>query len=263
MAGNAKTLLALVLACSLGGDARAEEDVAIAAGCFEIGCQQGIGCKHAPTRTVCLDAYRIDRTEVTNAAYRECVSSGACDVPVKPGKDYSDDGASNRPVRGVTWDQASAYCTWVGKRLPTEAEWERAARGPGEGLHPWGDDRPTCEHVRFGACGRGEPDTEPVCSHAKGHSPEGLCDMTGNVAEWVADWWAPISKRARKLETRNPRGPCGGKATCKGRTLRVVKGVPHPTPSVMQVATRGPGRPRAHSLRGFRCAASDSRLPSP
>lgn len=173
-----------------------------------------------PAHTVELDSFWIDRTEVTNAQYGRCVEAGACRPPVESGsysrESYYGDGAfDDYPVVWVGWQQAVDYCAWVGARLPTEAEWEYAARGPEGFLFPWGD---TFDGTRLNYCDAhcelgpndpsiddGYPDTAPVGSYPSGASWCGALDMAGNVREWVADWFGPYYGRQA-----NPRGPRSG-----------------------------------------------------
>jgi formylglycine-generating enzyme required for sulfatase activity len=179
-----------------------------------------------PTRRIHLDWYYIDKHEVTVAQYRRCVKAGACTRPPK-GKwcNYNHPDREDHPVNQVTWYQARAYCAWAGKRLPTEAEWENAARGTGARRYPWGSAPPSCKRVIMAynpkryrppepapkvgpGCGRGT--TWPVGSRAPaGDSPYGLQDMAGNVKEWVWDWYH--ERYYRRSPTRNPRGPSRGK----------------------------------------------------
>ena len=151
-----------------------------------------------PAITIALSAYFIDRTEVTVAAYRACVAQKGC-ADVRP--IYPDFDAPTQPMTGVSWYEAQAYCRAQNKRLPTEAEWERAARGPEGHLTPYGDAPVTCAEAvirddRGRSCGTrkaaGDPDTGkvlPVGSRPAGH--HGLFDMVGNAEEWVFDWWTP------------------------------------------------------------------------
>ncbi len=155
------------------------------AGFFQMGSTTG-PANEQPRHPVLLDGFFIDRTEVTNAQYRACVTAGDCtpggtiDSFTRPG--YRDDPAfDDYPVVGVTWDQAVAYCSSVGKRLPTEAEWEYAAAGPNSLTYPWGNS------FNLSLTAAGSPDTEPVDSFPGGASPVGALNMAGNVAEWVAD----------------------------------------------------------------------------
>ncbi len=162
-----------------------EDMVLIPAGSFEMGSASGEP-DEAPPHEVSLNAYFIDKTEVSNADYRACVNDGGCpqtsspDGFTRPG--YRDDPAFNTyPVVGVNWDQAAAYCRWAGRRLPTEAEWEYAARGPDSLTWPWGNS------FNANLSAANSPDTEPVNSFPGGASPFGVFNMAGNVNEWVQD----------------------------------------------------------------------------
>jgi formylglycine-generating enzyme required for sulfatase activity len=136
-----------------------------------------------------VPAFRIDRTEVRVSEYRHCVEDGACEPPaVASGCNWNEPGRSDHPVNCIDWEQAAAYCSWVGKRLPTEQEWEKAARGTDGRTYPWGNEGPSCETaVMRGARGTGcgQASTAPVASRDRGRSPYGLFDMAGNVHEWT------------------------------------------------------------------------------
>jgi formylglycine-generating enzyme required for sulfatase activity len=176
-----------------------------------------------PVHTVVQDGFWIDRTEVTNAQYRRCVESGACDPPAEsrsPSGElyYGNQTYDDYPVVYVTWHQAAAYCAWASGRLPTEAEWEYAARGPESWRYPWGDE---FDGTRLNYCDAncqmgwadGSVDdgygyTAPVGSYPRGASWCGALDLAGNVWEWVADWYdAAYYARA---PSRNPPGPLSG-----------------------------------------------------
>jgi formylglycine-generating enzyme len=249
----------------------------IPGGCTVVGCSGSVDCKlslAAPSRKVCLSPFLIDRAETTVAEYQACVAAGIC-TPVAPfnGGPLNShlSGRERHPVVGVTWDQAASYCRWAGKRLPSEAEWERAARGPtGDGrFFPWGERPwlPTCETavVYFseaeGKCEsdqpREEPFTRPVCSRPRGNSPEGICDMTGNAAEWVADWF--LSEKSRQGGSgKDPRGPCPGRGRCPGARGHVIKGGNWLLPELFaRIHTRAPPyKPYVPWGAGFRCARS-------
>ncbi len=170
-----------------------------------------------PMRAVFLDAFWIDQTEVTNGMYALCVLEGGCTVPslqntLTRQDYYANLSYAEYPVVNVTWEQAADYCTWAGRRLPTEAEWEKAARGTDGRTFPWGEAPPTCGHLRFGDPGPGQQscgeDTAQVGSFEIGISPYGAFDLSGNVWEWAADWYAADAYETAPDE--NPLGPPSG-----------------------------------------------------
>ncbi|HET6371125.1 MAG TPA: formylglycine-generating enzyme family protein [Nitrospiria bacterium] len=141
-----------------------------------------------PRHTVTLPAYEIDEFDVTNAQYRTFIAaSGHPSPPYWIGQNYPP-GKANHPVTFVTWFDANAYCQWVGKRLPSEAEWEKAARGTDGRVYPWGDKQ---EVKRANVPPLGLGDTTPVDAFKGGRSPYGLYDMSGNVFQWTNDWFLP------------------------------------------------------------------------
>jgi formylglycine-generating enzyme required for sulfatase activity len=150
-----------------------------------------------PVHTVFLNAFYIDKYEVTNAQYKLCVNAGECQSP----KDFSSNTRpsyfdnpefDDYPVIYVDWNMARAYCEWRGGRLPTEVEWEKAARGTDGRTFPWGETL-DCEHANYGqgASKSCEEDTTPVGSYESGQSVYGLYDMAGNVNEWVSSLYQP------------------------------------------------------------------------
>ena len=149
----------------------------------------------------------------------------------------------NRPVVGVSWFEADAYCSWKGGRLPTEAEWERAARGPAGTRYPWGNEPPIdTSHANYNTVA-GQP--TPVGLFPKGNSSEGLCDILGNVWEWCGDWYGPYEAGSQE----NPTGPQGGKS----KVLR--GGAWSNVPRLVRVSFRGRyGPSNRYVLLGFRCA---------
>lgn len=195
-----------------------------------------------PEHVVYLDAYWIDQTEVTIAQYKMCVETGKCrEVAPQAGRNYdmympryNDPIYANYPVAYVNWEMASEYCSWAGRRLPTEAEWEKAARGTEGNMFPWGNELPTFEHLNspplgcednpFTALGFTAPSCESrlppmevveVGQYPKGASPFGVLDMGYNVSEWVADWYSTTYYASSP--NSNPRGPESG-------SMRVSRG---------------------------------------
>jgi formylglycine-generating enzyme required for sulfatase activity len=208
-----------------------------------------------PQHKVTLDAYWIDRTEVTRGQYDRCVAAGKCAAP-----ETGDAGNKNHPVVGVTWDNAAAYCAWAGRRLPTEAEWEKAARGTDGRMYPWGNAAPDCGRANYagksGTCAGG---TTMMESYPAGASPYGVLDMAGNVWEWVSDWYG--STYYSSSPVNNPTGPQNGQA-------RVLRGGGwSSTDRSIQAMRRNSHLPMNQSNTiGFRCAVAltpvISRVPS-
>ena len=162
-------------------------------------CQRVWFDDEQPAHEVYLDALWIYKHEVTNKQYRLCISAGECEG------DLDDYPADDYPTVAINWFEADAFCQWAGGRLPTEAEWEKAARGTDGRRYPWGEDSPTCSPAQYGHCLGG---TVPVGSFPKDASPYGALDMAGNVWEWVADWYDPdyyVSSPGS-----NPTGPSTG-----------------------------------------------------
>lgn len=150
-----------------------------------------------PQHRVYLDAYWIDSTEVTKEQYQKCVASGKCAAPTCSGTE-----PGNHPAVCVAWRDAENYCVWAGRRLPTEAEWEKAARGIDGRKYPWGNDPPDDRRLNSdNAVGS----TTPVGAYPTGVSPYGALDMAGNVWEWVSDWYGENYYLNALL--RNPTGP--------------------------------------------------------
>ncbi len=206
----------------------------IPAGAFTMGAtdlQAGAFSLERPPHPVTLDAYWIAQTEVTNAQYARCVKAGRCQPPLTSESFtrksyYGNLDYDNYPVVFVSWDDAHAYCSWVGGRLPSEAEWEKAARGDDSRTYPWGE-KLDCAHANYWEYERQDrrtgshtlkhlgcqKDTVAVGSYPSGASPFGILDMVGNVAEWVADWYGKYSSSAQV----NPAGPLDG-------SYRVLRG---------------------------------------
>jgi len=187
----------------------------IPAGEFTMG-RNGSFANQYPTHTVTLDAYWMDQTEVTNAMYAKCVEAGMCNPPKRNVSStrnsyYGNSEYDDYPVIYVDWNMAKTYCEWAGARLPTEAEWEKAARGTDGRTFPWGEDL-DCNKANYSDC---VGDTSMVGSYDYGKSPYGLFDMAGNVWEWVADWYD--SNYYSISPSLNPQGPTSG-------TVHVLRG---------------------------------------
>ena len=201
-----------------------------------------------PQRTIYLDEFYIDKYEVTIGRYRRCAEAGVCRQPPDGSGErdhyYDDPAYDDYPVVYVSWDDAQTYCHWVGKRLPTEAEWEKAARGTDGRWWPWGNE---WAEGRANAS-QGYTDTMPVGSFPEGASPYGVMDMIGNVREWVDDWYDAYLGNSYQNEDF-------------GRQYKVVRGGLMKDPILWnrfkaRVATRRYFPPTDMSAhQGFRCLA--------
>ncbi len=223
---------------------------------FNSGCQRSWFTNEEPPHIVSLDAYWIDKTEVTNAMYARCVQAGACKPPSQYSSRthdsyYSDSQYADYPVIYVDWNDANTYCQWAGARLPTEAEWEKAARGTDGRMYPWGNSSPACSLANFSPNGSSAcvGDTKAVGSYPAGASPYGALDMAGNVWEWVADWYSDTYYASSPAN--NPSGPSSGQ-------YRVLRGGSW---SFSEYSVRSAYRSRLEPdsrsyLIGFRCSRS-------
>ena len=168
------------------------EWIRIPGGSFRMGSKTG-DSDERPDHRVTVKDFDLAKTEVTVAQYRACVRAGACSVPGTGAYcNWGDDSRDDHPVNCVDWDQARAFALWAGGRLPTEAEWEFAARSGGRArLFPWGNETASCKRAVMagGGDGCGKNRTWSVCSKTLGNSVQGICDLTGNVWEWVEDCW--------------------------------------------------------------------------
>jgi formylglycine-generating enzyme len=201
-----------------------------------------------PRHSVYLDAFYIDKFEITTSRYAGFMKATGRELPSK-WSEVRLVSHGERPVIGVLWQDADAYCRWAGKRLPTEAEWEKAARGTDGREYPWGNEPPTPRRANFNKCceWKGYDVLAVVGSLEAGRSPYGIYDLAGNVSEWVADWYDNTSYKY-ELD-RNPKGPADGEE-------KVVRGGSWFDPGPLQrSALRSRSYPSASSTdRGFRCA---------
>lgn len=231
--------------------------VFVPAGEFQMGADSAdAAADEYPRHTVYLDAFWIGRTEVTNGMYAKCVADGICSEPAERksatrGSYYGNSSFKDYPVVNVDWTQAQTYCAWAGGRLPTEAEWEKAARGTDERAYPWGNEEPACALGNFDNC---IPDTVKIGLYPGGASPYGLLDMAGNVMEWTADWYS--SSYYSDSPAENPTGPSSG-------PYKVVRGGYYGSlTSVSLYNIRSARRSveyvdRAEDTIGFRCVVVD------
>ena len=214
------------------------------------------GVDERPNHEVFVDGFYMDIYETTNGRYLEFVTETGHRVPQHPTDstrglwqgNMMPASVTNLPVINVDWFDAEAYCRWAGKRLPTEAEWEKAAKGDNDWRFAWGDIEPTTEHANFNQIGwRGESTLAQVGGYEKGKSPYGVYDVAGNVWEWVSDWYQ-VDYYAQS-PTHNPQGP----ETGKYKALR-SSGWQGETPQ-MRVFTRIKSLPNdRNNSTGFRCA---------
>jgi formylglycine-generating enzyme len=228
------------------------EMVTIPAGSFIRGSKPGEGrLDEQPRRKIFLNAFSIDKYEVTNVRYSEFLKETLHRPPLnvygdKPLMEESPE-IANVPVVQVTWHDAVDYCFWAGKRLPTEAEWEKAARGTDARRFPWGDDSPDLLKANFDKEWEDTRTLKDVGALPKGQSPYGLHHMAGNVREWVQDWYDADYYAASP--ERNPKGPDNG-------ILKVVRGGSWKSfEADLRAASRGKGgfALKTHGI-GFRCA---------
>lgn len=230
--------------------------VEVPEGTFQMGCDTDndpfCGDDQRPLHNVSLAAYYIDKNEVTNARYKACVDAGVCTAPnptssATRSSYYGNAAYAQYPVLNVTWGQADVFCQWDNKRLPTEAEWEKAARGSaGTQRFPWGGAEPDCARANYDGC---VGDTDQAGNRAAGASPYGLLDMSGNVWEWVSDWYD--EDYYQSSSGVNPTGP----ETGYGRVVR--GGSWYSSESFLTVTNRSWFEPgQADDETGFRCARS-------
>ncbi len=223
--------------------------VLVPQGEFMMGDSSHPGLNDYPQHKVYLDAFWIDQIPVTNSMYALCYRAGVCSEPALKYNTYFANWVyRDYPVIFVNWTQAQAYCQWAGRRLPTEAEYEKAARGTDSRRYPWGDQSPTPRLANFGGL-LGE--TQSAYRYVLGASPYGALNMVGNIREWVWDWFDPQYYAVSPYA--NPRGPdAGTQRSLRGGSLNE---------SALEIRAfwRFAHEPQSAGLsRGFRCAESTS-----
>lgn len=230
--------------------------VQVSAGEFIMGSDKGDE-DEAPTHRVSLHAFYIDKFEVTNGRFAKYVEA----IQSEPPWGFADKDTpvthADRPVRWVNWMDAMGYCLWIGKRLPTEAEWEKAARGTDERMYPWGNDPPTPVHAVYGLKEGGAETVSVIGNHHMGQSPYGVQDLAGNLYEWVMDWYdADYYSNFINSPAINPRGPSEG-------TAKVQRGGSYiNTPYRLRTSFRTKGDPAEQDPNvGFRCAQDVPKQP--
>jgi len=217
--------------------------VLVPAGRFVMGDDE-----ESPRRELFLDAFYIDRYEVTTGRYAKFLAATGSLRPPDGWEELDLARGDELPVVGVDWNDAVAYCKWVGRRLPTDSEWEKAARGTDERRYPWGNESPALDRANYQNSSPSAYDggLTKVGSHAAGRSPFGVHDLAGNANEWVADWY---SESFPAGEARNPKGPASGEG-------HVIRGGGRFEPAERILSTkRYHGQPdlRGEDI-GFRCA---------
>ena len=227
------------------------EMVIIPAGPFIRGSAPGEGrLDEQPRRKIYLNAFAIDKYEVSNAHYMKFLDETLHKAPLNVFAERplnKEEGIANLPVVQVTWHDAVDYCFWAGKRLPTEAEWEKAARGTEGRLFPWGDQPPTPQRANYEKDWDGKKTFVEVTALPEGQSAFGLFNLSGNIREWVQDWYdAGYYSLAPE---KNPKGPETG-------ILKVIRGGSWRSfDTDLRAASRGKGgfALKTHGI-GFRCA---------
>lgn len=227
--------------------------ILIPAGPFLMGSETGQEDER-PVHRIELDSFYIDKYEVTVSRYARFLQAESPDRPFLWAQ-ATQGAQGQKPVIGVDWFDAKEYCKWVGRRLPTEAEWEKAARSDDQRTYPWGNEPPTRTHANAGQrTWSGYETLWAVGSHARGSSPYGVADLAGNVWEWVADWYDQTYYATGPK--KNPQGPRQG-------PLRVLRGGAWNNDAAnIRATNRAAYTPSARRNDvGFRCAMNADRPP--
>ncbi len=220
-----------------------------------------------PEYIVEVSTFFMDKYEVTNAEFDKCVKAGGCQrFKNYNHRLYNGFRGPNQPAVPISWKMAFDYCKWAGKRLPSEAEWEMAARGAMEATkYPWGNEAPDCTKAYYRGCRKSGIDmTQNVGSYPPGHY--GLYDMAGNGYEWVNDWASESREKCgAACIGKDPKGPCGGKFPCKGHTKKVLRGGSFWWPAQYMTGTsrRLEEVESGGNRISFRCASSAPYLNNP
>jgi len=220
----------------------------VPAGEFLMGRENAKGTS-GPAHKVYLDAFWIDRVEVSNAMYLKCMAAGGCAALASDNTRYQNWIYRDHPVVYVTWEQAKIYCEWAGRSLPTEAQWEKAGRGTDGRLYPWGNEEPSPALANF--AGTGIHEAVSVYRYPLGASPYGALNMAGNAREWVADWFD--AEYYNNSPYQNPQGAQSGFE----RSLR--SGSYNEDGREILITKRYNHEPGSAGLsRGFRCAENEA-----
>jgi formylglycine-generating enzyme required for sulfatase activity len=247
--------------------------IPIPGGTYDMGSSTVSGMGETPVHEVIVPSFLMTQSEITVKQYSKCVAADACTPPEPVGDGYENWGVAGKkkfPVNHVSWGQAVAFCEWVRGRLPSESEWEYAARSGGQNnTYPWGEEEPYCEYAimsgEVGGPGCGRTDSWAVCSKTKGNTEQGLCDMSGNLLEWVQDTYHECYDCTDNVQGESPclwgggLAPTDGSAWEVGGINRVARsGSFFGLPAMMRSTIRQEIIPDVSSpVTGIRCVQDD------